>query len=146
MARYQSIVFDDLSDDALADAIARTPAGHFVIWNGRPCPIQPGSIRSRTLELIDTEWEPMSLRTLVRRAARLSGRCGLDPDRVRNAVLAHQRAGCASYLHVRQTLAGDFVAVVGVPYPSSGSGPLRAGELVLGRRGERFDETVLQRA
>lgn len=150
MARYHSTALKDLSDEELADAVARTPADHFVIWNGRSCPIQPGSIPSRTLQLVDQAWEPVSLRILVRRTARLSGRSGLDPDRVRNAVLAHQRGGCASYFLVRRTLAGDYVAVVAVPYPSTGSGPLKAGDLVLGRSGERFERETralaLQRA
>lgn len=152
MARYPSTALKDLADEELANAVARTPVDYYVIWNGRACPIQLGSVRSRTLELIEVAWEPASLRMLVRRAARLSGRLGLDPDRVRNAVLAHQRAGCSSYFLVRRTLAGDYVAVVDVPFPSTGSGPLRAGDRVLGRAGERFDDAesarslVLQRA
>lgn len=139
MARYRVTALRDLPEPELADALARAPADHYVIWNGRPCPMQPGSIRSLALTLVDTAWTPVPLRGLMRRAARLSGLSGLDPDTVRSAVRMHQSAGYASYFLVRRTLSGDYVAVTDVPYPSSGPRRLSAGELVLSRSGEPFD-------
>lgn len=151
MSRYRVTALKDLPEPELADALARTPADHYVIWNGRPCPMQPGSIRSQALALVDTAWIPVPLRAVQRQAARLCGQSGLDPDTVRSAVRMHQSAGHASYFLVRRTLSGDYVAVTDVPYPSSGSRRLRAGELVLSRSGERFDsesdrEPALRRA
>lgn len=140
MARYRSATLKHLSDDALTEALARTPADHFVIWNGRACRAQAGSIRSRALQLIEEIWEPVPLRTLVIRAARLSGSSGLDPDTVRSAVRMHQSASDTAYFLVRRTLSGDYLAVVDVPFPSSGSTKLQAGDLVLSRAGARFDE------
>lgn len=140
MPRYpRATSLKHLPEAELTEAVARTPADHYVIWNGRPCPGQPGSIRSRALSLIDEIWQPVPLRILLQRAARLSGMSGLDPDAVRNAVRMHQNATYASYFLVRRTAAGDYLAVTDVPHPSSGSSRLNAGDLVLGRSNNRFD-------
>lgn len=140
MARHRTAKLKHLSDAALTEALARTPADHFIIWNGHACPAQPGSIRSRALGLIEEVWEPVPLRILLTRAARLSGSSGLDPDTVRSAVRMHQSASCAAYFLVRRTLSGDYLAVTEVPYPSSGQVRLKAGDAVLTRSGARFDE------
>lgn len=139
MARRHTGTLKHLTDAALTEALARTPADHFIIWNGRPCRAQSGSIRSQALALVAEVWEPVPLRVLLMRAARLSGLSGLNPDTVRSAVRMHQSASHASYLLVRRTVSGDYLAVADVPWPSSGAGRLRAGDLVLGSRGERFD-------
>jgi hypothetical protein len=140
MARERTAALKHLSEDALLEALARTPADLFVIWNGEDCPAQSGSIRSRALGLVEEIWEPLPLRILVTRAARLAGSSGLDPDTVRSAVRMHQSASHAAYFLVRRTLSGDYLAVVDVPYPSSGPLRLMAGDLVLSRSGARFDE------
>jgi hypothetical protein len=140
MARYRTAELKHLSDDALTEALARAPADHFVIWNGRVGRTQAGSIRSRALSLIAEVWEPVPLRVLLTRAARLAGASGLDPDTVRSAVRMHQGATQAAYFLVRRTLSGDYLAVVDVPYPSSGSQRLKAGDLILSRSGARFDD------
>lgn len=101
--------------------------------------MKDGSITSRTLQLIAEIWEPVPLRILIQRAARISGLSGLDPDAVRNAVRRHQGAGQACYFLVARMARGDYVAVTDVPYPFAGSRSLRAGDVVLGRFGERFD-------
>lgn len=139
MTRRRTGTLKLLSDAALTEALARAPSDQFVIWNGRPCPAQSGSIRSQALALVAEVWEPVPLRVLLMRAARLSGLSGLDPDTVRSAVRMHQSAGQASYFLVRRTLSGDYLAVADVPCPSSGSRRLNAGDLVLSRSGERFD-------
>lgn len=128
----------------LADALARTPADHFLIWNGRFYAGRPGSIRTLALGLVAEAWEPLPLRVLVSRAARMWGKSGLDPDAVRDAVRLHQKASNASYFLVRRLRTGDYVAVVDVPFPSSGSRPLREGDVVLGRSGGRFDTAVFK--
>lgn len=112
------MAFTQLSDRALDDALSRAPADQFVLWNGRECPGRAGSIRSSALTLVAEVWEPVPLRILLRRAARLNGGAGLDPDKVRNAVRMHQRAKPASYFLVRRSRSGDYVAVTDVPYPS----------------------------
>ena len=139
MPRHRTTPLKLLSDRVLADALARTPADQYVIWNGVACPAQPGSIRSQALRLVDEIWEPVAMRIVVRRAARLAGTAGLDPDAVRNGVRAHQGASQVSYFLVRRAPSGDFLAVCDVPHPSSGSKPLREGQLVLSRTGERLD-------
>lgn len=140
MPRQRETTLKHLPDTELTEALARIPADHYVVWNGRTYPARPGSIRSLALSLIAEVWEPVPLRVLVKRAARLSGASGLDPDTVRSAVRLHQDAGSASYFLVRRTLSGDYLCVTDVPSPSSSSRRLRAGDLVLSRLGERFDQ------
>lgn len=140
MARQRTAALKHLPEDTLLEALARAPSDLYVIWNGDDCPAQPGSIRSRALGLVEEIWEPLPLRILLMRAARLSGSSGLDPDTVRSAVRMHQSASHAAYFLVRRTLSGDYLAVADVPYPSSGSLRLKAGDLVLGRSGARFDD------
>lgn len=142
MARYPTAPLKHLSDRELAGALARTPADHYVIWNGQPCPAHAGSIRSQALGLVEDVWTPTPLRALVRRAARLCGMQGLDPDTVRNAVRLHQRANHVAYFLVRRTPSGDYLAVTDVTYPSSGSRRLKEGDVILSRTGERFDEAA----
>ena len=139
MPRNRTTPLKPLPDPVLADALVRTPADQFVIWNGRACPAQPGSIRSQALQLIEEVWEPVPMRVVVRRAARLAGTSGLDPEAVRHGVRAHPGASHVSYFLVRRTPSGDFVAVCDIPRPSSGPGRLAEGELVLSRTGARFD-------
>ncbi|CAN7196051.1 hypothetical protein LJR225_000610 [Phenylobacterium sp. LjRoot225] len=141
MASRRTGTLKHLSDAVLTEALARAPSDHFIIWNGRPCPAQSGSIRSQALALVAEVWEPVPLRVLLTRAARLSGLSGLDPDTVRSAVRMHQSASQASYFLVRRTLSGDYLAVADVPCPSSGARRLSAGDRILGRAGERFDDT-----
>jgi len=140
MARPRTGTLKHLSDAVLTEALARAPSDYFVIWNGRPCPAQSGSIRSQALALVAEVWEPVPLRVLMTRAARLSGLSGLDPDTVRSAVRMHQSASHASYFLVRRTLSGDYLAVADVPSPSSGHRRLNAGDRILSRSGKRFDE------
>lgn len=122
----------------MVEAIARTPIDHFVIWDGRACGAQSGSLRSRALSLIEEVWTPVPLRVLIQRAARISDNGGLDPDTVRSAVRLHQSARPAAYLLVRKTISGDYLAVTDVPWPGASNRPLRAGDLVLDRHGLRL--------
>jgi hypothetical protein len=127
-----------LSEAAVTEAIARTPIDHFIIWDGRACGAQTGSLRSRALQLVDEVWTPVALRVLIQRAARISDIGGLDPDTVRSAVRLHQSARPAAYLLVRKTISGDYVAVTDVPWPGASKRPLRSGDLVLDRYGRRL--------
>jgi len=139
MRQDRTSVLVSLSEADLADGLARTPSDQFVIWNGVPSPGREGSIRRQSLGLIHEIWEPVPLRTLVLRAARLAGSLGLSPDAVRSAVRMHQTSSRASYILVRRTAAGDFVAVTDVPTPSFGPPRVKAGDVVLGRTGRRLD-------
>ena len=138
MARQPAATLKHLPDHALTEALARAPSDQYVIWNGHVCPSRPGSIRSCALSLVEEVWEPVPLRILLTRAARLSGLSGLNPDTVRSAIRMHQNANPAAYFLVRRTAAGDYLAVADVPFPSSGSPRLRVGDVVLARSGNRF--------
>ena len=72
-------------------------------------------------------------------AARWSAEGGLDPDTVRNAIRMHQSARPAVYLLVKLGPLRDFTAVADIPWPASWPHPLRAGDLVLDRRGVKAD-------
>lgn len=139
MARQHRATLKSINDRELTEALARAPANQHVIWNGHESSMQDGSITARTLHLIDVTWEPIPLRILMQRAARIAGSTGLHPDAVRDAVRRHQGAGRACYFLVAKLASGDYVAVTDVPYPSSRPRSLRAGDVVLGRSGERFD-------
>jgi len=138
MAQARAEALKHLPDEALIEALARTPADYYVIWNGFTCPSRAGSVRARALRLIEEIWEPVPLRVLLTRAARLSGLSGLDPDAVRSAIRMHQSAIPAAYFLARRTASGDYLAVTDVPYPALRSQRLRAGDLIVGRSGDRF--------
>ena len=129
---------EQVAKTTLEAATARTPLDHFVIWDGSSCGAQPNSLRSRALACITEIWSPVSLRALLQRAACSGGELGLDPDTVRSAVRMHQSARPTAYLLVRRTLSGDYVAVSDVPWPAMTAAPLRAGDLVLDRKGRAF--------
>jgi hypothetical protein len=140
MARYPSPSLKFVSDAELTEALARTPLDECVIWNGRSYAAQPGSVRDTAFGLISEVWQPIALRGFLTRAARITGPLGLNPTAVRQAVRMHQSARQVCYLLARRTLSGDYVAVLDVPHPSSGSRPLRAGDPILTKVGVRFDE------
>lgn len=122
-----------VSDLELLEAIGRTPLDQYLIWNGRPRTGRANSILSLALVCIGEVWSPVSLRAFLQRAARLEAAYGLAPDRVKKAIWSHQSASPASYYLVRQTPAGDYVAVTDVPRPSSLNRPIHAGDIVLAR-------------
>lgn len=134
MTRHRGLEL--LSETAVTEALARIPFDHFVIWDGSRCGAQAGSLRSRALALVEEPWSPLQLRALVLRAARLSDGAGLDPDTVREAVRMHQSARATAYYLVRKSLSGDYLAVTDIPWPVGACGPIRAGQLVMDRRGE----------
>ncbi|CAN7383443.1 hypothetical protein LJR225_002398 [Phenylobacterium sp. LjRoot225] len=129
---------EPVSQATLDAALARTPLDHFVIWDGSSCGVQANSLRSRALSCVTEIWSPLSMRALLQRAACIGGELGLDPDTVRSAVRMHQSARPAAYLLVRRTLSGDYMAVTDVPWPAATLAPLRAGDLVLDRKGRAF--------
>jgi hypothetical protein len=131
-------MIEDISDEQLASGIARTPLDDYVIWSGAPYKGKDASIRTQVLSLVNEPWAPVSVRKLVCDAARLSGRSGLAPDRVRGAIRLHQAADGAAYFLVRRTPNGDFVAVTDIPTPAVGR-RLSAGDMVLDSAGARFD-------
>jgi len=131
-----------LNAAAVVEAIARTPIDHFVIWDGRACGVQSGSLRSRALSLVHEVWSPVPLRVLIQRAARITDQAGLDPDTVRSAVRLHQTAKPAVYLLVRKAVSGDYLAVADIPWPAASARPLRAGEVVLDRHGRGLGGAV----
>lgn len=115
----------------LVEAVARTPLDQYIIWNGRPRAGRPNSVLTQALACIEEVWTPVPLRMLLRRAARLSGVHGLEPEAVRKALWGHQSANPTSYFLVRQRPQGEYVAVTDVPRPSSWPTPVNAGDIVL---------------
>ena len=83
---------EPISEGDLIEALSRAPADQYVIWTGESCSAQPGSLRSRALACVHEVGVPVLLRVVLRRAARLDGDVGLDPDAVRSAVHMHQAA------------------------------------------------------
>lgn len=119
-------------EEELVEALARTPLDQHLIWNGRPRPAgRPYSVLTQALSCIEEVWTPVPLRVLLRRAARLSGAQGLQPEAVRKALWSHQNATPASYFLVRAAANGDYLAVTDVPRPSSWPAPIRAGDVVM---------------
>ncbi|MDP3173570.1 MAG: hypothetical protein Q8M88_03955 [Phenylobacterium sp.] len=125
-----------LSEARVNEAVYRTPADHYVIWDGNPCPARTGSLRSRALALVEEPWTPVQVRDLLRRAAAIEDGAGLDPDMVRNALRLHQTAHPAVYLLTRRICTGDYVALTDIPWPyGCKNQPLRAGAVVMDRNG-----------
>lgn len=122
---------EQISELALTEAIARAPIDQFVIWTGVEAQGADQSLRLRALRCIEEVDEPVPLRVLMRRAARLSAEGGLHPDLVRSAVRLHQGARPAAYLLCRRQACGAFVAVTDIPFPACRRGTIRAGQPVL---------------
>lgn len=121
----------------LTEELARTPMDHYVVWTGYPGDIQPGSLRARALACVEEVGEPVPLRGLIMRAARLEPTGGLDPERVRSAVRLHQCARRAVYLLLERRTSNDYVAVTDIPWPAGATGPIAAGDVVIDRWGQR---------
>lgn len=121
--------------EVFTEAIARTPAQHYVIWTGRELEGREGSLRSRSLKVLTEAGAPIPLRVLLQRAARLEGERGLDPDAVRSGVRLHQAAKPAVYLLVEKLASGDYAAVTDIPFAGSLTRRVRAGEVILDRQG-----------
>ena len=58
----------------------------------------------------------------------------------------HQSANQTAYFLVRRMTSGAYAAVADIPRPASRAKPLREGDVVLGRCGERFDDDVAMEA
>lgn len=129
---------EPIDSSRLTEALARTPAEHYVIWTGHSPGTRSGSMRSQALACIREIGEPVPLRVLMSRAARISGDLGFDPDAVRSAVRTYQMARPAVYILVRRLSSGEFVAVTDVPYPAGATARIACGDLVLGRGVRRF--------
>lgn len=123
-----------ISESDLVEGLSRAPADHYVIWTGEGCSAQPGSLRSRALACIHEVGVPVLLRVIIRRAARLDGDVGLDPDAVRSAIHMHQAARPAAYLLAKRRFSGEYVAVTDIPFPAGGRG-IAAGEVIMDRLG-----------
>lgn len=125
-------------DAVLTSALVRTPIDLHVIWTGGEIVCQPGSLRSRALACVTEIGRPISLRTVLQRAAQLEDGMGLDPNTVRSSVRLHQTSKPAVVLLVRRLPSGDYVAVTDIPYAGSVDRRLSAGDLVLDRRGQAY--------
>ena len=123
-----------------SESLARTPLEQYVIWTGREAAGQRGSLRLRAFACIREVGQPVSLRTLIQRAARLDGLCGLDPDAVRSGVRLHQIAKPAVLFLAERRASGEFVAVADIPYAGAMDRRILAGEVLIDVRGvRRFD-------
>lgn len=123
-----------VSATALADGIRRTPLEQYVIWTGDELHGLPNSRIGRTLACVTEIGQPVSLRALVQRAARLDGDFGVPPDAVRNAVRQHQSARPTVLMLVERRPNGDFTAVADIPFAGAAGRRIRGGEVVLSAR------------
>lgn len=121
--------------EALAEAIARTPMTHHVLWIGREATGQRGSLRARAFDCLHEVGVPVSLRVLLQRAAQLPDGTGLDPDAVRSAIRLHQGAKPAVVFLLERRPSGEFVAVTDIPFAGSCGRRISAGEVVVDRGG-----------
>ncbi len=136
MTQHRSM--ERISASVLAEALRQTPPTHHVIWTGHNYRAQVGSLRSRALARINEIGEPISVQTLLQRAARIDGDLGLDPTTVRSGLGLHQGARPAVYLLVDRKPSGDYVAVRDIPFAGVPSRAIREGEVVLDRSGRMF--------
>lgn len=132
MARYPNPSLEAIPDADLTASLARAPLDQYVVWKGIPFRSEAGSIPDRVFKLITEAWEPTPLRTILTKAARLSGNGGLKPESVRGALQRHQSANSACYLLVRRAFSGDYLAVKDVPFPTH-AGRISSGEVVVAR-------------
>jgi hypothetical protein len=126
---------ETISAGVLAEAISRAPSDQYVIWTGHEYGSWQRSLRSRALAEIKKVARPVALRELLRRAARIDGELGFNPDTVRSGLRLHQGAKPAVYLLVEQTPVGDYVAVTTVPFAGPAFRRIEKGAVVLDRSG-----------
>ncbi|WP_206030190.1 uracil-DNA glycosylase [Roseomonas sp. AR75] len=131
-----------IADGVLSEAISRAPPDHFVIWTGHAYSSWQTSLRSRALARITEVGEPVPLRELLRRAARIDGDLGFDPDTVRSGLRLHQGAKPAVYLLVERNDAGDYTAVTDIPYAGPAFRRITRGAVVLDGAGRLIVEGV----
>src|SRR5688572_17460836 len=96
-----------IGEAKLREALSRVPEDHYVIWTGHSYRALQNSLRSKALARITEVGKPISLKEVIRRAARIDGLTGLDPDTVRSGIRLHQGAKPAAYLLVRRDVSGD---------------------------------------
>lgn len=124
-----------ISARTLGEALARAPMDHYLIWNGQAAYGQDQSVRARAMACIDEVGVPVSLRTVMQRAARIDGDMGLDPDLVRSAVRQHQCARPTVVFLVRRLASGEFIAVTDIPFAGDLAHRTKAGDLIMDRMG-----------
>ena len=133
MTKHRSM--ERISATVLEKALRRTPPTHYVIWTGHTYRNQNGSLRSQALSRITEVGEPVSVQTLLQRAARIDGELGFDPATVRSGLDLHQGARPAVYLLIDRKASGDYVAARDIPFAGSPSRAIREGDVVLDRSG-----------
>jgi hypothetical protein len=126
-----------VSDNAFAEALARAPLDQYVLWTGSPPTTRGASTVAHAVSCLREVWAPVGLRTLLQRASRIAGGGhGAQPDAVRNAVRQHQFAHGSVMLLLRKRADGEYVAVTDIPFAADLKGPVRAGDVLVDRRGE----------
>ncbi len=133
MTRHR--LMERIPASVLTAALRQTPPTHYVIWTGHHYRAQDGSLRSQALSRITEVGQPVSVQTLLQRAARIDGEVGFDPNTVRSGLTLHQGAKPAAYLLVEKTASGEYVAVRDIPKAGIPNQSIRAGEVVLDRGG-----------
>ena len=143
MTRHRAM--ERISAAALDEAQRDTPPTHYVFWTGHPYRRQAGSLRSQALERITEVGQPVSVQTLLERAARVDGELGFDPATVRGGLMLHQGAKPAVYLLVERKASGDFVAVREIPFAGSPGQAIREGDVVADRYGRPLINCLIVR-
>ena len=126
---------EEVSPAALEKGLAATPLDHYVIWTGDDACGQAGSLSQKAFACIREAGVPVSLRTLIQRAARLEGDRGLDPLAVRDSVRRHQAAKPAVLLLVERRRSGEFIAITDIPHAGVIHRRVCAGDVLLDKEG-----------
>jgi hypothetical protein len=131
-----------ISDAVLAEALSRVPDDHYVVWTGHTYRVLDKSLRSRALARVTEIGKPVPVREVIRRAARIDGALGYDPDTVRSGIRLHQGSKPSVYLFVRREPNGEFVAVTRIPFCGPALRHIREGEVIVTRDGRVLVECL----
>jgi hypothetical protein len=126
-----------ITDAQLSAALEAVPDDEFVIWTGGRYRAQAGSLRSEGLKLLREVWQPVAMKELLARAARVEGMRGYDPKALRAGVQLHQGSAPAVMLWAVRRSDGAFVARKRIPRPDGARGPIDSGDIILGADGAR---------
>lgn len=103
----------------------------YVFWTGNPYKSRSASLRSNALKTITEVRQPVPVKTLLDRAARIDGEIGYKPEVVKSGLYLHRNSKPAVYFALERKDDGSFVAATDVPYADGVPGGLKKGDLVI---------------
>lgn len=129
---------EHISEARLREAVSRIPVEQHVLWTGGSYGSLTGSLRSQALAMITERMMPIPVRELVRRAARIDGDYGFDPDTVRHGLNMHKGAKPCVYWILNRAEDDSFVAGATINHPDGYGAPIKKGQPVLASDGSLF--------